>query len=198
VRSEIMAKLQALRDPETGELVVEEIYRREDLYQGDHFDKAPDIIFLPRRLEYFGFGEYEFGSHKIIEPMRRGISGTHRMNGIFMAYGAAIQPGSTVENASLYDLAPTILRLMDEPVAEHMDGRVLQEVMTPDVAAALAQRRAARGQNGRHERGRQEGAGGSSPQPGICGLDHVCRAAQCLHCRSGGVVPGADQHKPPT
>ena len=148
VRTEIMAKLQTLRDPETGELVVETIYRREELYQGDFLEKAPDIVFLPRRLEYFGFGEYEFGSHKIIESMRRGISGTHRMNGIFMAYGAAIQPGSVVEGASLYDLAPTILRLMDEPVAEHMDGRVLQEVLTPDVAAAMAQRRAARSQSG--------------------------------------------------
>jgi hypothetical protein len=113
-------------------------------------EKAPDIVFLPRRLEYFGFGEYEFGSHKIIESMRRGISGTHRMNGIFMAYGAAIRPGAVVENASLYDLAPTILRLMDEPVADPMDGRVLEEVLTPDVAGALAQRRAARtnGKNG--------------------------------------------------
>jgi predicted AlkP superfamily phosphohydrolase/phosphomutase len=147
VREEIIAKLQTLRDPQTGELVVESIYRREELYQGDFLEKAPDIVFLPRRLEYFGFGEYEFGSHKIIESMRRGISGTHRMNGIFMAYGAAIQAGSVVENASLYDLAPTILRLMDEPVAEHMDGRVLQEVLTPDVAAALAQRRAARSQS---------------------------------------------------
>ena len=148
VRDEIIAKLRTLRDPETGELVAETIYRREELYSGDHLEKAPDIVFLPRRLEYFGFGEYEFGSHKIIESMRRGISGTHRMNGIFMAYGAAIQPGSVVENASLYDLAPTILRLMDEPVAEHMDGRVLDEVLTPDVAAALAERRAARSQRG--------------------------------------------------
>jgi predicted AlkP superfamily phosphohydrolase/phosphomutase len=147
VRSEIMAKLQTLRDPQTGELVVEHIYRREELYAGEFLEKAPDIVFLPRRLEYFGFGEYEFGSHKIIESMRRGISGTHRMNGIFMAYGAAIQPGSVVEDANLYDLAPTILRLMGEPVVEHMDGRILQEVLTPDVAAALAQRKAARSQN---------------------------------------------------
>jgi predicted AlkP superfamily phosphohydrolase/phosphomutase len=144
VREEIIAKLQTLRDPETGELVVEEIFRREELYQGEHLEKAPDIVFLPRRLEYFGFGEYEFGSHKIIEAMRRGISGTHRMNGIFMAYGAAIQPGTVVEGASLYDLAPTILHLMGEaPVAE-MDGRVLQETLVPDVTAALAARRATR------------------------------------------------------
>jgi predicted AlkP superfamily phosphohydrolase/phosphomutase len=147
VREEIIAKLQTLRDPDTGELVVETIYRREEIYSGDFLEKAPDIVFLPRRLEYFGFGEYEFGSHKIIEPMRRGISGTHRMNGIFMAYGAAIKPGTVVENASLYDLAPTILRLMDEPVAEHMDGRVLEEILTPDVAAALAERRTARSQS---------------------------------------------------
>ncbi len=144
VREAIIAKLQTLRDPDTGELVVESIHRREELYAGEHLEKAPDIVFLPRRLEYFGFGEYEFGSHKIIEPMRRGISGTHRMNGIFMAYGAAIQPGAQVENASLYDLAPTILRLMNEPVVEHMDGRVLHEVLAPNVAAALVERRAAR------------------------------------------------------
>ena len=86
--------------------------------------------------------------------MRRGISGTHRMNGIFMAYGAAIQPGTVVENASLYDLAPTILRLMDEPVAEHMDGRVLNEVFAPDSSAAIARRKAARSQ--------QKGSSGSS------------------------------------
>lgn len=132
VREQIIARLQTLRDPETGELVVESIYRREELYHGEYLEKAPDIVFLPRRLEYFGFGEYEFGSHKIVESMRRGISGTHRMNGIFMAYGAAIQPGSVVENAGLVDLAPTILHLMGEPVAAHMDGRVLAEVMAAE------------------------------------------------------------------
>ena len=90
--------------------------------------------------------------------MRRGISGTHRMNGIFMAYGAAIQPGAVVENASLVDLAPTILRLMGEPVAGHMDGRVLSEALVPDVAAALAQQHAARSQS--------DGNGGPSGDKG--------------------------------
>lgn len=151
VREAIIAKLQQLRDPATGELVVESIYRREELYHGDHLDKAPDIVFLPRRLEYFGFGEYEFGSHQIIEPMRRGISGTHRMNGIFMAYGAAIKPGALAEHASLVDLAPTILHLMGEPVPAHMDGRVLQEVIAADVPAVVAARAAAR--TARRDRG---------------------------------------------
>ncbi|MCC6168547.1 MAG: DUF2304 family protein [Caldilineaceae bacterium] len=142
VRDQIVARLQTLRDPETGELAVESIHRREELYHGEHLDKAPDIVFLPRRLEYFGFGEYEFGSHKVVESMRRGISGTHRMNGIFMAYGASIQPGVVVENAGLYDLAPTILHLMGEPAAQ-MDGRVLAEALAPAGSRAAATPRAA-------------------------------------------------------
>ena len=159
VREEIINRLHTLRDPQTGETVVETVYRREEIYAGPHFEQAPDIVFLPRRLEYFGFGEYEFGSHQIIESMRRGISGTHRMNGIFMAYGAAVQPGTIVENASLYDLAPTLLHLMGEQVATHMDGRVLNEALAPDVLAAVAERRAARESDAEPSNGHTNGDG---------------------------------------
>lgn len=137
VRDRIIAQLSKMKDPETGELIAEHIYKREELYHGPEFEHAPDIVFLPRRLEYFGFGEYEFGSHKIVESMRRGISGTHRMNGIFLAYGAAVQAGAEVRDAALTDLAPTILRLMGETPGAEMDGRVLDEAlkaeMLPDV-----------------------------------------------------------------
>ena len=131
-RSRIMERLLELRDPDTGENVVEAVYRREDIYAGDYLDKAPDIVFMPTRLEYFGFGEYEFGSHKIIEAMERGISGTHRMNGIFLAYGAHVKPGTKVAGASLVDLAPTILHLMSASIPEQMDGRILEEAISPD------------------------------------------------------------------
>ncbi|MCI0398668.1 MAG: DUF2304 family protein [Chloroflexi bacterium] len=129
-REEIIARLLALRDPETGETVIEAAYHREEVYCGDQVGHAPDILFLPRRLEYFGFGEYEFGSHRIIEAMKRGISGTHRMNGIFLAYGPAARPGVEVSSAQIVDLAPTILHLMGEPIPATMDGRVLEEIMS--------------------------------------------------------------------
>lgn len=132
VRDRIMGRLAQLRDPDTDELVVETVYRREEIYNGDQLEHAADIVFIPRRLEYFGFGEYEFGSHKIIEAMERGISGTHRLNGTFMAYGANVQPGVVVDEARIIDLAPSILYLMGEPVPDHMDGRVLHEIFAPD------------------------------------------------------------------
>lgn len=131
LREQLIARLADLRDPDTGEAVVESIYRREEIYHGRQLEQAADIVFIPRRLEYFGFGEYEFGSHKIIETNRRGISGTHRMNGIFMAYGAAIRPGLVIDAAHLVDLAPTILHLMGLPMPDHMDGRILKEMLSP-------------------------------------------------------------------
>jgi predicted AlkP superfamily phosphohydrolase/phosphomutase len=139
VRDDIMQRLGELRDPATGEQVVEAVYRREQLYTGDQLDYAPDIVFMPRRLEYFGFGEYEFGSNQIIEPMKRGISGTHRMNGIFLAYGENIRPGVSVEKAQITDLAPTILYTMGLPVPTHMDGRVLREIFQDSFQPAPVQ-----------------------------------------------------------
>ena len=131
-----MARLKELRDPASGETVVESVYRREDIYNGEQTVHAPDILFIPRRLEYFGFGEYEFGSHRVIEAMQRGISGTHRMNGIFLAYGRAVQPGTVLEDAQIVDLAPTILHLMGEPIPEHMDGGVALEALRGPVRRA--------------------------------------------------------------
>lgn len=144
VRTRIMNHLMNLRDPATGETVVEAVYRREDVYSGKNLESAPDILFMPRRLEYFGFGEYEFGSHQIIEPVKRGISGTHRMNGIFMAHGRAINAGLQIDNARIIDLAPTILHVLGVPLPAHLDGRVLTEILSPGfkpVPAASAQNR---------------------------------------------------------
>jgi predicted AlkP superfamily phosphohydrolase/phosphomutase len=135
VRDQIIARLWELRDPQTGEQVVQEVYRREEVYWGDNVDQAADIVFIPTRMEYFGFGEYEFGSNEIIESMKRGISGTHRPNGICLLWGKPVRAGSELAGASLYDLAPTILHLMGEPVPAGMDGRVLTEALLPEYAS---------------------------------------------------------------
>jgi arylsulfatase A-like enzyme len=58
------------------------------------------------------------------------------MNGIFLAYGQAIQPGVVVKNAQIVDLAPTILHLMGEPVPGRMDGVPLDEILRGPVHRA--------------------------------------------------------------
>lgn len=133
VRATIMRRLAELRDPDTGERVVEEVFRREEVYDGPFLDRAPDILFLPRNLEYFGFGEYEFGSNQVIEPVTRGISGTHRMNGILLLAGQPIRAGQHIQGAQIVDLAPTILHLLGLPVPDEMDGRVLTEALSSPI-----------------------------------------------------------------
>jgi predicted AlkP superfamily phosphohydrolase/phosphomutase len=56
------------------------------------------------------------------------ISGTHRQNGILVARGPSIRPGVKVDEASLLDIAPTILRLAGAPVPGDIDGKVLHSM----------------------------------------------------------------------
>jgi arylsulfatase A-like enzyme len=65
--------------------------------------------------------EIGFGSMFNLNPVR---SGTHTPEGIFIATGPDISPGSDV-GAGLMDIAPTVSHLMGVPVPEEADGHVL-------------------------------------------------------------------------
>jgi hypothetical protein len=54
--------------------------------------------------------------------------------GLLLVVGRGIQPGSLLANASVLDVAPTILYLMGLPVARDMEGRVLTEMLEPEFA----------------------------------------------------------------
>jgi hypothetical protein len=51
-------------------------------------------------------------------------------------YGQGIRRGVTLERAELVDITPTILALLDCPVAADMDGTVLREALAPEYLAA--------------------------------------------------------------
>jgi predicted AlkP superfamily phosphohydrolase/phosphomutase len=54
-------------------------------------------------------------------------------DGVVIAVGDGIRPGATLGQASVLDLAPTLLYLMGLPVARDMDGRVLTEILEESV-----------------------------------------------------------------
>jgi tetratricopeptide (TPR) repeat protein len=47
----------------------------------------------------------------------------HRFDGVFAAWGARVKPSSARGAASLFDVAPTVLALLDLPVGKGMSGR---------------------------------------------------------------------------
>lgn len=60
------------------------------------------------------------------------LEGTHRLDGVFVAQGAAFHEGRTTR-ASISDLAPTILAGLGEPVPKDMDGDVLKSIFRAPV-----------------------------------------------------------------
>jgi predicted AlkP superfamily phosphohydrolase/phosphomutase len=69
---------------------------------------------------------------------QRAPSGTHAgaPDGVLLAVGDGIRAGAVLDNASILDVAPTILYLMGLPVARDMDGRVLTEMIEEDFTRA--------------------------------------------------------------
>jgi len=124
LRDEIISMLSQLRDPQTGELLVDHVYRREEIYSGPYVDQMADILLLPRNLEYGSTGLSEFVSNSIVAPSP-GYTGAHRMDGMFMLMGDGVRRGVVRQDAAIVDMAPTILYLLGLPVSRDMDGRVL-------------------------------------------------------------------------
>lgn len=126
---QITDALREWRDPEDGQLIVDAVYRKDELYKGPYLDYAPDLCLIMRGGSYITHMGQEFVTRSTLAPPRH--TGTHRLNGLFMAMGDDICPGAQVEKASLVDIVPTVLYLLDEPLPIDLDGRVLTEIITP-------------------------------------------------------------------
>jgi predicted AlkP superfamily phosphohydrolase/phosphomutase len=123
LREEIIEKLERLRDP-AGREVFARVWRKEDLYWGEHLRSAPDIL-----LESHLFVSFLLRS---VEPFEPGTENYHSPEGVFLAWGPDITAAAPINNARITDLAPTILHVMDLPVPEDMDGSVLRRAFKPD------------------------------------------------------------------
>jgi predicted AlkP superfamily phosphohydrolase/phosphomutase len=126
LRDDIAGAATALRDPADGSQVVPLVYKREEVFHGRSAERLPDLVLHTDRAKYVSFGHADFGSNKIIEPST-GQTGHHHMVGITALKGPGIHTNLELPEASLLDLAPTILHYMGLPVPSYMDGRVLTE-----------------------------------------------------------------------
>jgi len=135
LRDEIATAAMALVDPEDGSQVVPTVYKREEVFHGRSASRLPDLVLHTDRAKYVSFGHADFGSNQIIEPST-GQTGHHHMVGITGLRGPGVPAGVVLPEASLLDLAPTILHYMGLPVPKYMDGRVLTEAFSDAFNAA--------------------------------------------------------------
>ena len=108
-----------------------------DLHLG-RIDKA-----LGRLVELAGpddvvlvISDHGYGDNPGRRPVLRGYGEWirpphwHTLDGIIAATGGPIRSGAEIHGAGVLDVAPTILAMLGLPVAEDMDGRVLEEMLT--------------------------------------------------------------------
>ena len=129
--------LEQTVDVETGQPAVEAVHRRKELYHGPFMDQAPDLLIdwteapCQAGLAWYGEGESIIASRPV-EFRRHPINGSHRPLGIFVASGTPYRRGATIEGATLYDIAPTLLHLLDHPIPTTFDGQILTAALAPD------------------------------------------------------------------
>jgi len=127
LREEVIKRLRSLKDPQTGERVMAEVYRNNEMYWGPNLNKVPDIIGIPNPRYYVDASLF---TRSIFADWSSRQRGQHyaQVNGILIASGPDIKPGDKIEGARLIDIAPTVLHMMGLPVPQDMDGRVLDEL----------------------------------------------------------------------
>lgn len=124
LRTRILENIRNVRDPRTGEPVVLEAYRREELYHGERLETAPDIILVTQDCFKGGTKVDELVTEVPLEILSK-LSGVHRMDGIILAQGPHIRSNVRVEGSHIIDVAPTILYTLGMPVPSDMDGKPL-------------------------------------------------------------------------
>ena len=141
LRAEIMERLRGVRAPD-GTPIVEQVFRREDLWNGPRLATAPDIQFYP--LDSSVNMAANPVHKRTVEPAVEGRPAMHRITGIYLWQGAGImQPGLRHAGPQIADMGATIMHLLGLPVDEHMDGRVMEEVLAPAYRAGHPVRRRA-------------------------------------------------------
>lgn len=130
LRREIIDKLAGLVDPADGGRVATEVYTAEQLYAGPALCEAPDIVVMMRDLSYITRHGYEFGEapDEVFSPPHQWQSASHRLNGLWIAAGPGIAGlGREQAAASIMDVLPTLLHVMNLEVPDGLDGRIAEE-----------------------------------------------------------------------
>ncbi len=135
LRRSLEADLLGIRDPASGKSVVRRLAPREDLFHGEFVTRASDFFIETVDPGFQALGGASFISNRVIERSY-GNSATHRMNGIFLARGPWIRPGSTITDARITDMAAMILHTLGLRIPEDMDGRIHPEILKEGVLAA--------------------------------------------------------------
>jgi predicted AlkP superfamily phosphohydrolase/phosphomutase len=151
--NDIVNGLRQLKNPD-GTPAIQQVHRISDFGFRISDLPVPDVV----------FSVWDDGAYQVAPSFRRqageGIlaarqqfagrgewNACHRHDGIWLATGTPVMQGCKLD-ASICDLAPTILHLMGLPVPDDVDGRVLTEALTQTADVRFIEANRATADNG--------------------------------------------------
>ncbi len=137
IRKEIIKVLKDMKDPETGEKIVKNIYTFEEIYGKNAENDPLDIIFdfyekysaqelLQPPMESNIFKSHKNSLEVFSKPGFYDWIGDHRPNGILFMYGNKIKSKKKID-ANVIDIVPTALTLMNSTIPSNINGKVITD-----------------------------------------------------------------------
>ncbi len=121
---DLKAALEELTLPDTGARAVREVLLVDRAFPGPRRDHLPDLIVLwHAAAPITALASDRIGEVRGPSPDPR--PGTHTEPGFVLMRGPGIAPGRSIENAHVFDLAPTILERLGVEAPAHMTGKRL-------------------------------------------------------------------------
>jgi predicted AlkP superfamily phosphohydrolase/phosphomutase len=143
----LRGKLLALRSPDEGEPLINDVYTCEQLFHGPAAAQAPDLLIdnyasgwsLQARSYTPSAGEVH--NRYFVGP--QGNYGWHSRVGVFVFHGPAFGRGPVAAHGHVLDVPATLLHLLGLAVPEDYDGRPLADSFRDGYLAAQPVRRGA-------------------------------------------------------
>jgi predicted AlkP superfamily phosphohydrolase/phosphomutase len=135
VREDLKRKLLTIEGPQ-GQKFDNKVFCPEDLYDESNGSK-PDLIVYLDNLSWRSAGTIGHNTFYLSENDAGPDDSVHWMDGVFILYkrnrvnhSSNPSNGNNIKmnNLSIYDVAPTILDIMNSPIPAKMQGKVVEEV----------------------------------------------------------------------
>jgi predicted AlkP superfamily phosphohydrolase/phosphomutase len=123
-REELAGAIKQMKDPEDGASIAGRVLKSDEFYSGPYLREAPDLLVEPAPGYSFDISLSADGLWERTGP-DTDYSSFHTSDGLLIANGPEIPRGVRLEGASLYDIAPTILRIYGLEYPGEFDGRNL-------------------------------------------------------------------------
>ncbi len=118
----IHALLTRCVDPQTGEPIITNVWKREEIFAGPRMNLAPDLTVGLRDSGFFSV----FRGDTVLKR-RPVVMGCHHPEGVFLATGRGVRQGVRLAPLHLLDIAPTLLYAMGLAVPRDLEGAACVE-----------------------------------------------------------------------